>query len=433
MKWLREAAPYINSFRRRTFVVLLSGEAVASDNFDNILSDLCLLASLDVRLVIVFGATPQIDAGLAAAGLESFRRPGGERITSAAAIAAVQEVVGRLRTDFEARLSMGIADSPRHGAALRVVSGNYVKARPLGIIDGIDHEHTGRTRRIETAAIREQLELGNLVLIPPLGYSVTGETFNLRALPLAQRTAVDLRADKLVLFTATAGLVIDGRTVSEVLPDQIDDYADHPQVDAQLFDCLQTAALACREGVERCAIVSFADDGAILEELFTREGSGTQIRLRSYEQLRPATPSDIPGILTLIRPLEEAGTLARRSRELIESEIDHFAVIARDGLVVTCGALYPFGDSGEIACMATHPDYRNADRGERLLDHLEALARRRDLDSTFVLTTQSAHWFQERGYQADTVDSLPVDRRPIYNLQRNSRVFRKALSAAPLS
>ena len=184
---------------------------------------------------------------------------------------------------------------------------------------------------------------------------------------------------------------------------------------------------ACQNGVNRCHLISFSQDGALLEELFTRDGAGTQVCKESYEQIRPATIEDVAGIIELIRPLEEQGALVKRSRELLETEISCFNVIIRDGAVVGCAALYPFQKSGELACLATHPDYRNNERGELLLQAIEKQARKLGLNSLFVLTTQSVHWFQERGFEPGSPGELPVQKKSLYNYQRNSKVFSKPL------
>ena len=181
--------------------------------------------------------------------------------------------------------------------------------------------------------------------------------------------------------------------------------------------------------VERCHLISYKKDGALLEELFTRDGVGTQITRVSYEQIRNAASEDIPGILELIEPLEAEGTLVKRSRELIESEIDKFIVIERDGLIVSCAALYPFEDKGELACLATHPSYRNGNRGELLLKEIKKRARTSKMSAIFVLTTVTTHWFTERGFVEKDVQDLPHGRHSLYNYQRKSKYFEMPLKA----
>lgn len=219
----------------------------------------------------------------------------------------------------------------------------------------------------------------------------------------------------------------DGQIISELEAAGIDTHV-LDRLDPTLQKILKTARQACLKGVNRCHLISYAQDGALLEELFTRDGSGTQVARVSYEQIRTAAPEDVRGIIELIEPLEEQGILVKRSRELLESEVEHFTVIERDGMIVSCAALYPFENKGELACLATHEDYRNNDRGELLLNAIESRARALHLDGIFVLTTQTAHWFTERGFKAGDIDHLPGGRKALYNYQRNSRVFEKNLT-----
>ena len=192
---------------------------------------------------------------------------------------------------------------------------------------------------------------------------------------------------------------------------------------------LHTARQACQAGVSRCQIISYSDDCALLEELFTHDGSGTLVANDDYEKARAADIEDVGGILELIAPLEHEGILLKRSRELLETEISQFRLLERDGRAIACAALYPFPEEGcgEIACIVSHPDYRGGRRGQRLLGELEREARRQGLDRVFVLTTQTAHWFIEQGFSESSRDALPDAKQSLYNLQRNSKVFFKAL------
>jgi len=427
IKWFREASPYINAHRNRTFVVYLSTEALESDNFATIIQDIQLLASLGIRLVVVHGASNQIDQHLAAAGL-STERVANNRVTSTNNLSKVQEVIGRLRADIEARLSRGLPHPNGQITYNLVTGGNFVSARPIGIVDGVDLEHAGQVRSINTTALNQQLSQGAIVLISPIGYAPSGECFNVNALDLASETAKSLLADKLIL-THHAGGVFDGneQLISEIQSDSLGEILEDIAADPQTVRLANSAADACIHGVERCHIVSFAQDGALLEELFTRDGIGTQIVRASYERIRPAIEDDVPGILDLIRPLEAKGILVTRSKELIESEVNCFTVIERDGMVVSCGALYPYGDAGELACLATHDHYRKNRRGELILKAIEKQAKATGFTRLFVLTTQSAHWFQERGFTEGSASDLPPERRDSYNPDRGSKLFFKSI------
>ncbi|RMH83411.1 amino-acid N-acetyltransferase [Pseudomonas sp. AOB-7] len=428
VNWLRHASPYINAHRDCTFVVMLPGEGIAHPNFANIVHDLVLLHSLGVRLVLVHGSRPQIEARLAARGLTPhYHRD--LRITDGPTLECVIDAVGQLRIAIEARLSMDMAASPMQGSRLRLTSGNFVTARPIGVLDGVDYHHTGEVRRIDRKGINRQLDERSIVLLSPLGYSPTGEIFNLACEDVATRAAIDLGADKLLLFGAEDGLLDEhGQLVRELRPQQVPAHLARLGSNYQ-GELLDAAAEACRGGVKRSHIVSYATDGALLSELFTRTGNGTLVAQEQFESLREATIEDVGGLIELISPLEEQGILVRRSREVLEREIEQFSVVEREGLIIACAALYPLADSdcGELACLAVNPDYRHGGRGDELLARIEARARAQGLKTLFVLTTRTAHWFRERGFEPSSVERMPAARASLYNYQRNSKVFEKTL------
>ncbi|UCC57058.1 MAG: amino-acid N-acetyltransferase [Gammaproteobacteria bacterium] len=424
----RQSAPYINAHRDCTFVLAFGGDAVADSRFADLVHDIALLHSLGIRLVLVHGARPQIETRLRARGAR-LEYAGGLRVTDDAALECVKEAAGTVRVEIEALLSMGLANTPMAGARIGASSGNFVTARPLGVRDGIDYCHTGEVRRIDRTAIRQHLDNRRIVLLSPLGYSPTGEVFNLSAEEIAVAAASDLQADKLILLTEEADLR-DGRRqlISQLsLPEATKLLQSRRKLPEDTVRHLQLAIQACRKGVRRTHIVSRRKDGAVLLELFTRDGSGTLITAEIYEGLREAVIDDVGGILELIKPLEEQGVLVRRSRERLEMEIDHFLVIERDGTIIACAALYPSGDrrQGELACLAVHPDYRNAGRGDALLAAIEERAAGMEIERLFVLTTQTAHWFRERGFVPGELKQLPGKKKSLYNYQRNSKVYFK--------
>ena len=412
--------------RGKTFVLTLGGEVALHANFANIIHDLALLNSLGIRLVLIHGSRPQIAQRLERAGLRS-RFHEDMRITDTDAMTHVIDAAGSLRAQFEAQLSMGLPNSPMQGAGIRVCSGNFVTARPLGVVDGIDFQHTGRVRRVDASGIHRQLDDGAIVLLSPLGYSPTGEIFNLALEDIAVHCAAAIEADKLLLLGASEGVTdADGELVRQCPVGDIDSLEI---ADAEQVRLLQTARRACNAGVPRCQIISYRSDCALLEELFTHDGSGTLVAKDEYEQSRAARIDDVGGILELIEPLEQQGVLVKRSRELLENEIRQFRLLERDGRIIACAALYPFPDAGcgEIACIVSHPEYRGGRRGQRLLAALEVEARRQGLDRVFVLTTQTAHWFLEQGFEERERASLPDGKQSLYNLQRNSKVLFKSL------
>ena len=428
VKWFRNSAPYINAHRGKTFVLMFGGEAIAHENFANIIHDIALLNSLGVKLVLVHGARPQIEERVALRGISS-QFENNLRITDQQTLESVKDAAGSLRSQIEALLTMGLSNSPMHGAQIRVCSGNMVVAKPIGVRGGVDYQHTGIVRRIDTEAIDDHLGDGSIVLLSPIGYSPTGEVFNLSLENVATQTAIALHADKLIAFSDKPGLLDENHhtinTTDISTAKSLLDAIEHPQ-DQLLLRALINSA---EKGVERCHYVSYQDDGALLEELFTRDGAGTLISQDNYDQMRTATIDDVGGILELIEPLEKNGTLVKRSREVLETEIDHFTVLERDGMIVACAALYPYADQqmGELACVATHPDYRGGKRGLRLLEALEQQAKQSNLKKLFVLTTVTAHWFQEQGFIDDKLKQPPPQKQQLYNLQRNSKCFSKAI------
>ena len=427
IRWFRNTAPYINAHRGKTFVLMLGGEAAHDANFPNIIHDIALLNSLGIRLVILVGARPQIAQRLQAAGLTQHIH-NGVRITDADSIVHVKDAVGAIRIQVEAMLSMGLPNSPMQGSRIQVASGNNIAAQPIGVVDGVAPQLTGRIRRVARKAISAQLDAGAIVLLSPLGYSPTGEVFNLSLDDIAVHTAAAIEADKLILFGEADGITGEnGELLRQCSVGEAQGMALANEEQARL---LATASRACLSGVSRCQIISYKDDCALLEELFTHDGSGTLIASDSYEQSRVASIDDIGGILELIEPLEQSGVLLKRSRELLEAEIRQFRILERDGRIIACAALYPFEEDncGELACIVTDPEYRGGERGLRLLNELEREARRHGLDAVFVLTTQTAHWFIEQGFEESTRKALPGQRNALYNLQRNSKVLFKKLT-----
>ncbi|MEQ6342644.1 MAG: amino-acid N-acetyltransferase [Gammaproteobacteria bacterium] len=429
--WFRGSSPYINAFRGRTFVIMFGGEAVADERFANLIHDVALLNSLGVRLVLVHGARPQIEQRLRASGT-AIEYAGGLRVTGDTALTGVKEAVGMLRVEIEALLSMGLANSPMAGARIRAASGNFVAAKPLGVRDGVDYCHTGEVRRIDVEAIRQRLDDGAIVLLSPLGYSPTGEVFNLTAIEVATATAAALNADKLLCLVETGGLMDAHKDlVRQLTLAEAEQWLSTQLVDEGVAAYFNGAVRACRQGVRRAHLVDRHVDGALLLELFTRDGIGTLITSDAYEDTRKATIDDVGGILELIAPLEAEGVLVRRSRERLETEIEHFTVVERDGMIIATAALYPFKAQGmgELACLAVHPAYRNTGRGEALLGYLERIAVQQGIHHLFALTTHTPHWFQERGFQPGEINDLPITRQRMYNYQRKSKVFIKVIQA----
>ncbi|MGR5059587.1 amino-acid N-acetyltransferase [Vibrio rotiferianus] len=433
VKGFRQSTPYVNAHRGKTMVLMLGGEAVADKNFGNIINDVALMHSLGIKIVLVYGARPQINQLLEKQDLTTPYHKN-VRITDEAALSVVMQAAGQLQLAITARLSMSLNNTPMAGTQLNVVSGNFVIAQPLGVDDGIDYCHSGRIRRIDTNAIHRTLDQGSIVLLGPIASSVTGECFNLLSEEVATQLAIKLGADKLIGFCSEQGVIDDnGNAVAELFPIE----AEHvikkltentsPDTDynSGTLRFLKGSIAACRAGVPRSHLISYKVDGALIQELFSFDGIGTQVVMASAEQVREADIDDIGGILDLIRPLEEQGVLVRRSREQLEQEISKFTIIEKDGLIIGCAALYPYIEErkAEMACVAIHPDYRDGNRGLLLLNYMKHRSKSDCIDQIFVLTTHSLHWFREQGFYEVNVDYLPVVKQDLYNFQRKSKIL----------
>src|SRR5438477_6827547 len=431
VQWIRSAAPYIHSLRGKTLVIAFGGEVVADDTFLGIVHDLNLLHSLGIRLVVVHGSRPQIEAILKQQHIPS-RYNRGLRVTDSETLDCVLEGMGHARSRIEALLSLGIANSPMAGARIRVVGGNFITAKPIGIVDGIDMGLTGEVRRIDIEGVRLRLDGGDLVLVSPLGYSPTGEIFNLTLEEVATQVAVRLSAHKLIFMMETEG-VRNGRRqlLTELSTREAEALlARHAKLPPDVLIYLPGALRACENGVKRAHLISRHHDGALLLELFTRDGVGTMVAAAPLAHLRSATIDDVGGILAIIEPLEDQGVLVRRSRERLEMEIERVVVAEHDGMIVGCAAPYAFAEerTGELADLAVHPDFRRGGYGEALLHEIEQRAKKLKLTRLFVLTTRTSGWFLERGFVESSPARLPNEKRDLYNWQRRSLVYEKMLT-----
>jgi amino-acid N-acetyltransferase len=435
--WFRAVAPHIHAYRGKTFVVAMAGELIAAGKLNNLVQDLAILHAIGIKLALVHGFRPQVTEQLAAKGHVS-RFSHGLRITDPPALDAAQEAAGQLRFEIEAAFSQGLPNTPMANATVRVVSGNFLTARPVGIVDGVDFMHSGLVRRVDGAAIRRAIDIGALVLLSPFGFSPTGEAFNLTMEDVATATAIALQADKLLFLTEVPGIreqpeeadgaidtelaLADAKRLLTSLPP-----ASQP-LDAAFY--LQHCVKACEGGVERSHILPFAVDGALLMEVFTHDGIGTMVVDEKLESLREATADDVPGILQLIEPFERDGTLVRRQRNEIERDVANYTVIEHDGVIFGCVALYPYPEArtGEMAAITVSPQVQSQGDGERLLKRVEQRARAAGLDSIFVLTTRTMHWFIKRGFAPVDPDWLPEARKRKYNWDRRSLVLVKKLA-----
>lgn len=429
VKWLRAAAPYIHAFRGQTFVVAFPGELVQDGKLTVLAHDISLLHALGIKVVLVHGSRPQVEEQLHLRQVEN-QYYKGIRITDAVALECVKEAAGELRLDIEAAFSQGLPNTPMAHAAVRIISGNFVTATPLGIIDGTDLKWTGRVRRIAAESIQPILDTGGLVLLSPLGYSPTGEAFNVLMEDVAVSAAQALNAQKLIFLTETPAIKdAEQNQVFDITPPQVEKMLAQGVVEENAAYYLKCAARSCVSGTPRAHLVPYATDGAILIELFTHDGVGTMVTPQNVEFLREASIADVGAILKLIEPLEAKGVLVKRSREVLEREIGHFSVLEHDGVIYGCAALYhfPAEKMAEMACLIVDPEIQGEGDGERILNHMENRARELGVEILFILTTQTAHWFLRQGFVYAGVDRLPKDKQRIYNWQRRSQVLIKKL------
>ncbi|MFM2119953.1 MAG: amino-acid N-acetyltransferase [Pseudomonadota bacterium] len=434
--WFRAVAPYIHAYHGKTFVVAMAGELVAAGKLNAFVQDLSILHAMGIRLVLVHGFRPQVNEQLAAKGHTS-RYSHGIRVTDAVALDCAQEAAGQLRFEIEAAFSQGLPNTPMANAAVRVVSGNFLTARPVGIVDGVDFQHSGVVRRVDAAAIRRAIDSEAIVLLSPFGFSHTGEAFNLTMEEVATGTAIALKADKLLFLTEIAGIHENVQDSNSPIDTELA-LADAERLLGALPSAtaptdpafyLKHCVRACRGGVERSHILPFAVDGALLMEVFTHDGIGTMVVDEKLESLREATVDDIGGILQLIEPFERDGTLVKRSRTEIERDVGHYTVIEHDGVIFGCAALYPYAEAAtaEMAALTVSPAVQGQGDGDRILKRIEHRARAMGLQSIFVLTTRTMHWFIKRGFQSVDPDWLPDARKRTYNWDRRSQVLVKHL------
>lgn len=429
----RQATPYIYAHRGKTFVLYLDSSLLAEENIASLIHDLALVHTLGVKLVLVLGLRTFIDKkiGKQSASKTKSTFKDGWRITDAKSLNSIKEVAGNVKADIEALFSVGLINTPMSGLKLNLVSGNFTRAKPVGVRDGVDYQHTGEVRSIAADEIQKQLDANNIVLMLPLGYSKTGEIFNLSSLEIAKHTACALQSEKLILMLDT--FKAPGRKKQSDNHYNVNEAKELikklPSSKQLLKNHLDVAIQACLENVKRVHLLDASKPGALLEELYTLDGVATLVTAETYDEIRPATINDVGGIIELIQPLIDKGTLVARTREQLELEIENFDVIGRDGMILACGALQIFTKerAAEVACMAVHLEYQSNGRGSKMLSHLEKKSSAAGVSLLFVLTTQTSHWFREHGFKSTKVESLPMKKRSLYNYQRNSKAYSKAL------
>jgi amino-acid N-acetyltransferase len=329
---------------------------------------------------------------------------------------------------------------------VRLISGSFLEAQPVGVVDGVDFLLSGTVREVDAQTIHHALDNGDIVFVTNIGYSPSGESFNLAMEDVAASVASALDAEKLIFLIDAPGLPpLPGAKTKRAKAQEISRElaaaeaemlykaaAQSPELAKMSEDTLRAldaSVRAAKGGVTRTHVVPRNIDGAILMELFSYNGIGTMISEARLEVIREATPDDVGGVVKLIEPLEADGTLVRRGREKLLAEITQFSVVEHDGVIAGCAALYPFHkeSTAEMACFVVGKNYRGRNYGEELLARMEVKARQMRIKRLFVLTTRTAHWFIEHGFVEGTLDDLPEAKQALYNYQRQSKIFVKKL------
>ena len=427
--WLRQTSPYINTHRGKTFVIWFSGDMLESAEFTSLIHDLTLLSHLGIKLVLVHGMRAQIDAELTKRsiaiqfGAESDTTQS-VRITSTESLPAITSVTGDIRCILESSFSTGLPDSPMSGAQITLASGNFIVAKPYGIRDGVDYQHTGEVRKLRVQKIRTLLDAEMVVMLTPVGYSPTGEMLNLLSEDVAMQAAISLGADKLIYLHSDAASI--SNNLHELsATDQRDPSGLVAENSESLRGVIERSKSACQHGVDRCHIVDANKNDALLQELFTRDGSGLLIDRGDYDNIRSADTNSVNGIMALIKPLMDDGTLARRTEQDLEREVHNFYIIEREGSVICSASLQTYGDIAELGCLAVHPDFRASGKASDMLNHLVKVAKHKHCTKIFSLSTRTGDWFIEQGFKEDTAESLPQSRR--IEKSRGSKLYTLSL------
>ena len=417
--FFREAAPYIHLHRGKTFVIAFEGEVIESAEFSQLIHDIAILSTLGARIVLVHGARSQVDKHLESLN-HNIQVVDDMRVTDDVTLQVAKETIGALRVEIENQLTHALSTPPIINESLGVLSGNFITAKPMGVHNGTDYQHTGTVRKINAKLIKQLVDSGSIVLLSSLGFSPSGEAFNLRYEDVASSAAKALQADKLIFIHND-----NATPTSDVELGELNDFIENHPSQKRLLNHIKTAL---QNGVQRVHLLSTKTIDALFLELYTRDGIGTMFNASLYEETRQATVADVSGIIDLIAPLEEKGALIKRSREQLEIEVEQFSVIERDGKIIGCAAMYPINEStAELACLAIHSEYKGGGRGDVLLKRITKLAKERNLSQLLVLTTQSVDWFRERDFKLGDISDLPEKKKALYNFQRNSKVLLKKI------
>jgi amino-acid N-acetyltransferase len=433
---IREVFGYLRRYHDQVFVIKIDDALMERPLFPLLVRDIVLLHETGIRIVLVPGAKSSIDAVLAKYGVKT-RAVGGVRVTSSEAMPLVKLGASSIAN---ALLSL-LSENEAHG-----VVGNWVRARALGVVGGVDYKHTGRVEKINTELMRGMLEDGLIPIVSNIGWNSVGQDYNLNSSELAVAVARALKATKLFFVGEQSGIpvVADCRFAE---PDEIRSglfsNLDRKEGEALLRDFpavlkpfareLITHALRALEGgVERVHVVGGARDGILLQEVFSSAGQGTMFYLDAYDHIHPAQVSDIPEILRIMQPYVDEGVLVQRTAEDLSRDLAHYTVYKIDDVLHGCGALKPIGSktgpgAAELLALVVDPAYANRGTGGKIVDYLVQKARKSGIKKVFLLTTQTSDFFLRMGFRETPVTALPPERRKTWNPTRNSRVLMKTI------
>lgn len=421
---LRGILQYVPQFRDKVFVLALDGGIVARERLATLLLDVAVLWSLNIRVIIVHGAAAQIAALAASRGVQPSNLDG-SGVTDAATLEIAIAASNRATHDVLEGLSV-------HD--LRAVSTNAITAHSMGVIQGVDHQFTGRVERIDVELLRSLVAEGVVPIVPPLGFDGDGRTLRVNSDGMAIAVAGQLKATKLIFATEGPGLVYRGELIRQMM---VGELARLIQQDSAGFagDMLSKARHAvrgCQSGISRVHLIDGALDEGLLSEVFSNHGLGTLIYANEYENIRPAQRRDVRAIQTLTEQAVEADELLRRSRSAIEGQLGDYYIFEIDKNPVGCVALhlYPESHQGELACLYVKASHENQGIGRKLVQFVENRARELGVRELLALSTQAFTFFQSKGgFVETTPDALPRERRVSYDQSgRNSKVLRKQLS-----
>lgn len=431
----RMSSPYINAHHGLVFVIHIPGCLVEEPLFSKVMEDIALMRVIGIKLVLVLGPKLQIEKRLRENGISSTFRDG-VRVTDEKTLQIVKEAAGRMLFDVESVLARGVVNMPSL-SRMSIVSGSFFSAQPLGVIDGEDFGYTGKIRKIEADAIQRRLDGGDIIIVPNIGFSPSGQQFNCQSESVAAACAAELHAEKLI-FMANGESIYDKRS-DRTIPNLTMKSAARflrlraHELPSNFRIAMQEAVRALEGGVRRTHILNRFTDGVLLMEVFHRDGVGLMISRDLYEGIRRARVTDVMGIRNIIRPLENAGILKARNRADIERDIRQYVVIERDGMIIACLSLQQMPDDSawaELGCLAVHPQYRKLGKGDAMLGFTERMAYSIGVRHLFILSTQSFHWFQERGFREVAVSDLPASRQQYYDMSRKSKIFHKLLEGS---